>query len=104
MPMFFYDHEIPRNISSVLPWATLRDLVSSIMLAEFYPGIARYIGSTIRLSWGKYICFADLQSYSVLLRMNWDWIGFVFFVDNLYLKYSLQSTTCWGLFSDIYRI
>ena len=44
MPMFFYDHEIPRNISSVLPWATLRDLVSSVMLVEFYPGIPNHNG------------------------------------------------------------
>ena len=42
MPMFFYDHEIPRNISSVLPWATLRDLVSPVMLVEFYPGIPNH--------------------------------------------------------------
>ena len=42
MPMFFYAHDNPKNTSSVQPWATLRDFVSSVMLAEFYLYISSY--------------------------------------------------------------
>ena len=42
MPMFFYAHDNPKNTSSVQPWATLRDFVSSVMLAEFYLYISKY--------------------------------------------------------------
>ena len=40
--MFFYAHDNPKNTSSVQPWATLRDFVSSVMLAEFYLYISNY--------------------------------------------------------------
>ena len=46
MPMFFYAHENPKNTSSVLPWATLREFVSSVMLVEFYLYISSYRAST----------------------------------------------------------
>ena len=42
MTMFFYAHENAKNTSSVLLWATLRDFVSSVMLAEFYLYISSY--------------------------------------------------------------
>ena len=72
MSVVFYAHENPRTTSFIQPWATLRDFVYSVMLAEFYPGIA--IHTFLVMIQGSLIYQKiHLNKYWRLLLECWVW-------------------------------
>ena len=76
----FYAHENPRTTSSVQPWATLRDFVSFVMLAEFYPGITNNI----------------LAAQTIILVLYWPLLcRLVRKNDNFSLRRNVERNSLW---------